>query len=251
MAVPRPEQATIVGGQRCGSTSLLRALRAHPDVMVAEPQRPEPKWFLEPGSGDRVVQYITRYFPGWSGDTLRVEKSTSYLESDVAPVELDRAFPTSPVVVVLRDPVERALSHYRLSVRGGAEDLTLLEALDPAQEGREWDRDEISVSPYRYLSRGRYVDDLARWDRVLGPDRVVVVILEELRADPAVFAELQTTLGLAPEVLFPVDERHNAGEGDDLTLDDETRGRLAAWFAEPNAALAQRLGRPLSHWTAP
>lgn len=244
-----PAQAFIVGAQRCGTTSVATALARHPEVALAQPLRPEPKWFLEPGAADRVEAYLARHFAEVEpGTRLRLEKSTSYFESDVACTEIARAFPAARIIVVLRDPVARALSNYAFSRANGVEDLPVQEAVTPEAEGRPWDRETISVSPFRYLTRGRFIDDLHRWDDTLGPDAVHIVILEDLIAEPGRFADLAATLGLTSGPAFAPSDRHNASEGE-VTLDDGTRARLADWFADANADLAERLGRPIERWT--
>jgi len=246
---PEPAQAFIVGAQRCGTTSVATALARHPDVVLAQPLRPEPKWFLQPGSADTVADYLVKHYPeAGSGARLRLEKSASYFESDVACAEIARAFPDAEVIVVLRDPVDRALSHFAYSRANGVEDLPLAEALDLAAEVRPWDQQAISVSPFRYLTRGRYIQELHRWDRAFGPDAVHVLVLEDLIAEPGRFADLEAALGLRSGPGFVARERHNAGEGA-VTLDDGTRARLAGWFADANADLARRLGRPIDRWT--
>src|SRR4051812_40385911 len=116
-------QAFIVGAQRCGTTSLATALERHPHVALAQPRRPEPKVFLTPGASDHVEEYLARWYAHAGPDTrLRVEKSTSYLESDVACREIARAFPEARIVVLLRDPVDRATSQYGFSVQEGVEE---------------------------------------------------------------------------------------------------------------------------------
>ncbi|MET0911924.1 MAG: sulfotransferase [Acidimicrobiales bacterium] len=249
MAGPDPAaQAFIVGAQRCGTTSVATALERHPQVVLAQPRRPEPKFFLRPGADADVNAYLARHFPDVGPDIrLRCEKSTSYLESDVACAQIGVAFPDARILVVLRDPVERALSHYRFSREQGVEDWPVEAALDPEAETRPWDTDAISVSPYRYLSRGRYVDDLRRWLETFGREAVQVIILEDLIAEPERFADVEAALGLDPGPAFAVHERHNAGE-DEVVLDDGTRARLVAWFADANADLAEELGRPIDRW---
>ena len=255
MAEPEPRdpdevgQAVIVGVQRCGTTSVARTLAGHPQVAFAEPLRPEPKFFLQGGSAHRRQEYLDRHYrPGDTAVRLRCEKSTSYFQSDGACDAIAEAFPEARIVVVVRDPIARALSHYAFSSQSGLEDLPLHEALDLEAEQRAWDTDAVSVSPYRYLSRGRYVDDLGRWDRTFGAEAVHIVVLEELQSEPQRFADLEAALGLAPEIVFEPARRHNAG-GETITLDDDTRSRLAAWFADANLDLAERLGRPLDRWT--
>jgi hypothetical protein len=68
--------------------------------------------------------------------------------------------------------------------------------------------------------------------------------------EPRRYEELLADLGLDPAASagFAPEERHNAGEGD-LVLDGATRARLADWFADANAELAELLGRPTTRWT--
>jgi hypothetical protein len=80
-----------------------------------------------------------------------------------------------------------------------------------------------------------------------GPEAVEVIILEDLLAEPERFGAVEAALGLDPGPGFAARERHNAGESD-VTLDDGTRARLVAWFADANADLAERLGRPIDRW---
>jgi Sulfotransferase domain len=249
MADPERVQAFIVGAQRCGTTSVATALGRHPQVALAEPLRPEPKFFLEPGAVGEVACYLDRYFPE-RGDHLRVrvEKSTSYLGSDRACTQIAEAFPAARIVVVVRDPVARAASHYAFSRAHGHEDLDPDAALRQEAEDRPWDAAAVSESPFAYLTRGRYIDHLARWDEAFGSNRVRVVVLEDLVAEPEGFEGLEAFLGVEPAVRFDPTERHNEVD-DRIELSDAVRTRLRAYFAEPNAALARRLGRPLDRWS--
>lgn len=244
-----PEQAFIVGAQRCGTTSLATVLGCHPQVALARPLRPEPKFFLEPGADTEVRAYLARHYPEVGPRVrLRLEKSTSYLESDLACAQIAAAFPRAQIVVMLRDPVDRALSHYAFSCANGVEDLEVEAALDPAAESRPWDLTSISVSPYRYLSRGRYIERIRRWDDAFGTEAVHIVILEDLIAAPTSLADLEAALGLEPRIEFGFQEHQNTGERT-VTLDDPTRARLAGFFAAANSDLAKRLGRPIDRWT--
>jgi Sulfotransferase family len=246
MGDPEPTQAFIVGAQRCGTTSVAAALGRHPQVALAQPLRPEPKAFLQPGAGASVAGYLERFYGEVSAEVrVRLEKSTSYLDSAVARDEVARAFPDARIVVVVRDPVARAASHYAFSVANGLEDLPPEEALRAEAEIRPFTADEVSTSPFAYVSRGRYAEQLAPWDETFA---VHVVVLEELVAEPGRFAELEAFLGVDHRVCFDPHERRN--QGDPPELPEAVRRRLAEGYAEPNAALARRLGRPLDRWTS-
>src|SRR5262249_2213212 len=160
-SVPPPDHFVIVGAQRSGTSYLYGLLNEHPELDMATPMRPEPKFFLDDAAYARGLDYYERRCFPESRARVRGEKSTSYIESEVAAQRIMTLIPDARVVVVLRDPVERALSNYAFTVAHGNETLDLGAALRASATGeRTWDRDQFSVSPYAYLPRGRYADYL-------------------------------------------------------------------------------------------
>ena len=235
----------VVGAQRCGTTWLHDQLAAHPQIAMARPARPEPKVFLGPDPVD-VDAYRARYFAHAGDAELLGEKSTSYLESATAPDRVAEALGEARIVVQLRDPVARAVSNWSFSRDHGVETRPLSEALLANLEGpAPWDPESSSVSPFAYLERGRYADDLARWcDRF--PVRVLV--LEEMLAEPSGIAGLYRWLGVADGVRPDPDGPVNASSPVGEDLDDELVARLRDYYSDSDAALARMLGRDLP-WT--
>jgi hypothetical protein len=241
------EHFVIAGAQRCGTSYLTRLLDEHPDIEMARPFRPEPKFFLDSEACARGIdQYVARHFRD-PDVAARGEKSTSYLESIVAASNLRALLPDALVVVLLRDPVVRALSHYRFSTDSGVETLDLASAIRASLDGtRPFDPERFSVSPFTYLPRGRYVEFLEPFSEVVGRDRLHVLFLEELREDPAVLAGLFARIGVEPTyVPAGTTTVVNASPPMIEPLDDDTRALLIDHYRAPNAALADFLGRPL------
>src|SRR3954470_19502534 len=148
-----PDHFVIVGAQRSGTTYLYGLLDEHPEIEMAKPLRPEPKFFLD---YDRyslgLDAYDAQLFPD-AGAHVRGEKSTSYIESEVAARRIAAMLPNAVVVVAGRDPVRRALSNLRFSIQNGIETLEPDDALRWAAAGdRPWDRERFSVSPFDYLA---------------------------------------------------------------------------------------------------
>lgn len=243
------ERAFIVGVQRCGTTYLAELLDAHPEIELARPLRPEPKWLLEPGFDGDVARHDARWFSSLT--PVRVEKATSYLESRLALERLAATFPKALVLVVLRDPVERALSHWRFSRLNGVEALPADEALRGALAGAEraWDRERFSVSPFDYVGRGRYAEQLERLWRHVSVDQTLVLAYEELMAGVGVLSEIYDRLGVEPG-FRPVGLGRvvNAAEADGAELSPAVRAALAEHYAGPNARLSRLLGRELPGW---
>ena len=246
-----PDHFFIVGAQRSGTTYLYHLLAEHPQIEMAQPVRPEPKFFLTDACFEQgLARYWERFFPGKPGARLRGEKSTSYMESEPAARRIAQCFPNARMLFLLRDPIERALSNYRFSVGSGLEPLPLEEAFRREDERWEaYDRTRVSVSPYAYLRRGRYIDFIGMYERYFARDQLVVLLNERLVGNAAALQELYTMLGVSPD--FLPDSLHRViNESADLpvALSASLEADLVAYYADANAALAQRFGLDLACW---
>jgi hypothetical protein len=238
----------IVGAQRCGTTYLRTLLAEHPGIAMAEPSRPEPKVLLDPEQVAKGPEwYRATYFPHARPGQLLGEKSTSYLDVPAA-VDAARELLGDPMIIVqLRDPVARAVSHWSFSTEHGLERRPLHQVLEANLEGPlPWDGSGASVSPYAYLERGRYVENLRPWVAAYG-DRVRVLLLEDLLSTPATLADAYAWLGVDPGFRPPsAGTPVNASEERTAPpLGCALRRRLREHFAEPDAELAELLGRTL------
>ncbi len=123
------ERFFIVGGQRCGTTYLYHLLAGHPEIEMAVPVRPEPKFFLDDALYEKGLDHYERtFFAGKPGSKIKGEKSTSYLEYEKVAARISSAFPDASILVVVRNPVERAMSHWRFSTQNGVESVSMEEA---------------------------------------------------------------------------------------------------------------------------
>lgn len=237
----------VIGAQRCGTTYLSRALDAHPDLTMARPSPPEPKVFCDAEAAARGAEsYHRTWFAHARDEVLLGDKSTSYLEDPQAPRRAAEMLGEPEVVVLLRHPVRRAVSHWRFSTANGFEDRDLEEALlADLRDEQPWDPGRSSVSPVAYLRRGRYAEQLAPWTATF-PATTHVLFLEELLADPEVLPGLVADLGLDPGRL-PVAEGAvvNASPGEAPVLDAGVTSTIEGYFQDSNARLADQLGRPL------
>jgi hypothetical protein len=233
----------VAGAQRCGTTWLHEVLAGHPEIAMARPARPEPKVFLREHPPDADA-YRAEFFAHVRDELLLGEKSTSYLESPEAPGRIAATLGSPQVVVQLRDPVARAVSNWSFSRDHGVEQRPLAEALRADLTApQEWDRAASSVSPFAYVSRGRYVTDLVRWTERFD---VHVQFLEELVSDTdRVVGDLFGWLGVDADVRPDVgDGPVNASSGSE-PLDSELEEELRDHYRDSNDALADLLGREL------
>jgi hypothetical protein len=253
----------LVGAKRGGTTSMWRYLAEHDGMLTLFP-RPEnikgTYYFDENfARGDR---WYRSHFPTVGkrhlaqrrvGHSVVTGESTPYyLYHPLAPDRAHALVPDAVIVVVLRDPVERAFSHYKERRSNGSENLSFAEAIDlePARLAGEEERilaDDGYVSfSHRhasYLDQGRYAPMLERWFNAYGRDRVIVEISEEMYADPQSSVDRVTDrLGL-PRRALRHPEQYNAEP--DTSFDPEIRARLQVQLAPDIAAAEDVLGRKL------
>ena len=241
----------VVGAQRSGTTYLYHLLAGHPEIEMAGPVWPEPKHFLVDCLYERGLEYYENHlFQGKEGAWLRGEKSASYLESEKAAVRVARCFPNAKIVMVLRDPIERAISNYCYSVENGLETLPMSQAfLDEDERWLDYDHDRTSVSPYAYLRRGRYIEYVEMYLRYFPEKSTKVVLFEELVESGDTVRDLCGFLSVSPDAVpSGLRQAINASGRPHTELSSEIRRYLVDYFAEPNARLAERLGLDLSVW---
>lgn len=233
----------IIGAQRSGTTSLYHMLDAHPDVAMARPIRPEPKFFLDRGSdsGEALARYEKTYFGAadahWYG-----EKSTTYIERPDAAARIATAYPDARIIVSLREPAARAMSNYRFSVDNGFESRDLSTALN---SNAPPDLDVgMSTSPFDYAGRSRYENHLPSWLDRFGSN-MCILIFEELLSGAA-RGQVESLLELATGSLrpFPVSNespmRPGGSEVPPTQLQDEFDATIT-W-------VEQLLGREIPAW---
>ena len=243
------ERCFIVGVQRCGTTYLYHLLNDHPEIVMASPVRPEPKVFLDDRVAGDPAGYDRAIFPADPAGTVRGEKSTSYLDHERALERIEKTFPHARYLVALRDPVERALSHYRFSVAAGVERRDIATAVRDDIAGKEPSYDDtISVSPFAYVRRGNYVDSLRRLGRYVAQEHVHVVVLEELVDDPTVRTQVYRYLGVDDGHVADVPPTATNSSNSGSVLPARVRSVLQEYFAPLNAELAAYLGRAIDRW---
>ena len=240
----------VVGAQRCGTTYLSRALDAHPDVTMARPSPPEPKVFCDAALSARGAESYHRTWFAHARDEAAPGRQEHQLpRGPAAPRGRAAEMLGEPeVVVLLRDPVRRAVSHWRFSTANGFETRDLEDALLADLD------DEPAVGPaalVRVALRLPAPRSLRRAARALVRDVPLDharALPEELLADPAVLTGLVAgpRARPGPYAASPTarwSTRRRASTPVPRCRSDGAQ--LEAYFEESNARLADQLGRPL------
>jgi hypothetical protein len=185
---------------RSGTTSLHRALALHPEVGM--PTRKEVQYFDM--NYHRGANWYRAFFP--IGNRVTVDISPTYMNHPESAHRAVGLVPEAKVVVLLRDPVERAWSLYRLRCQWGHESRTFDEAVGAELAGDF--TDEVVYDAHweiPYLKSGLYAAQLRPWIEVFGRDRVLIVDSEDLFNQPSdVLTEIQEFMGITPvDLSFP------------------------------------------------
>jgi hypothetical protein len=195
----------IVGAQRSGTSSLFKYLRGHPDLAAS--LRKETEYFSR-RYGEGEAWYRAHFPIRRERRALAFEATPDYLFYPPTPQRVASDLPDARFVVLLRDPVERAFSHYRHMCRLGFERMSFEDAVRDegariGGEASELKRDPMHYSRdllrYSYAARGRYAEQLERWFVSFGPSRFLIVRSEDLFGDPsAVFDSVLRFLEVRP-----------------------------------------------------
>jgi hypothetical protein len=267
----------IIGANKCGTSSLYRYLLGHPSVLPCAEKEPN---FFGRYDPDHVARHIDDYFAlfptvedtgmvtlAWEASeeagrgrhtTLNVERlpGRSYITGeatastfhDVSPALLHHHLPDTKLIVVVRDPVERAYSHHRMYQRFfaagydeegpvGDFETDITAELDAHRRG----------APTRYLAPGFYVDLLEAWEAVYGQDRIMVLTTDDV-ADPGAaevtMGRLEAFLGLPGGHDSSILGRRFNRAGP-ASMSPSVRGALTELYRPHNERLARHLGREL------
>lgn len=287
----------IVGAAKCGTSSLFHYVELHPDVYMSPIKEPHyfcddyfPMHFTGPGDEGfsqnrlRNMEDYLRLFEAGNLKKIRGEGSVYYLYFDGIAEQLLEFNPDAKVVIVLRNPVQRAYSAYMHTVRDGRETLTFEEALE-----REQSRREEGYQPlWWYRELGRYSAQVERYIKAFPSNQLKIFLFEDLRDTAKAVKDTFSFLNLRdvpvdtsikynesgipksrmlfnffakPNILkeivkplLPAKVRQKLGQqAKSMTLRQETmnpqtRSMLTEYFREDIKRLQELIGRDLSSW---
>jgi hypothetical protein len=193
----------ILGAAKAGTTALAAYLSQHPQIYMSPVKEPhffalenENPAFLDSGDAARAVTNWENYlklFVESRGEKAIGEASTTYLHSEKAAKGIYDRFPNARLIVILRQPIERAYSAFVMYRRESREENEkLLDAIDYEHLGKHY-AGESGV----YLARGYYSQALMTYFDLFGRDNVKVYLYEEFRKQPqAMLDDLHSFIGV-------------------------------------------------------
>lgn len=211
----------IVGAPKAGTTSLYQLLKDHPEVFMSPVKEPnhlstdidtsafkpifkkhlvkEGPYFKQKNRSPVPVMFVRdrknyeSLFHGTGHYRWRGEASTSYMYSGTAASNIHHLAPSARIIVMLRDPVERAYSHYRMAYQDGFVKGTFREAVlrDIKREKKGWGVSEL------FIEQGKYYEQLRRYFKIFPRERIFIGSFRKMKEEPGEFLrELADFLGI-------------------------------------------------------
>lgn len=257
----------IIGVQKCGTTSLYSYLNHHPQVVHPEKkelhffdlnfhkgvdwyreQFPTFAKYVSPQSEQAIANEGGNFINGF----MTGESSPYYIFHPLVPQRIYQLFPQVKLIVLLRDPIARAISHYNHEVRLGAEYLSFEEAIALEEFRLKGETEKIldretyysfNHQHYSYLSRGAYIEQLTTWMTLFPREQFLILKSEAFYDNPAVIVnEVFEFLNLPSHKLSKYDKL-NAGYYPEMEINEATQRQLEAYFQPYNQKLEEYLGK--------
>ncbi len=235
----------VIGAQKGGTTSVHEYLAEHPEV--GRPATKEIHYFTH--NSYRPLAWYRAHFPRVGQFTHTFESTPYTLFHPACPERVRAALPDAKLIVLLRNPVARAHSHFNHQVATGCEQLDFATAVAREDERLAGEEERVRTDPrycsfahqhYSYVARGMYARQLERWYAHFPAEQLLVLASEGLFADPArTLHRMQAWLGLCEHTPSMV-MAHNARTY--ASMDPGVRAELHERFAEDSGQLRELTG---------
>ncbi len=243
----------IPGVQKCGTSSLFAWMAQHPEIHGSTPKEVHyfdggPSW--ERDEWPLREPWYRAHFPTRRqvGAGITIESTPRYMLHPEAPERIAERLPNVRLIVLLRNPVERAISHFFHQKKRGREPLTLLDALENEAQRVGLRADGSYPLTHdgwihaSYVLRGMYADQIERLYASIDPDRVLVLESDRMFANPGpTLQRVFEFAGVRPDVV--PDDLSPRMVGRRTNVSPQARAYLERVFEEPNERLYEMLGK--------
>ncbi|MGF1491695.1 MAG: sulfotransferase domain-containing protein [Microcoleaceae cyanobacterium] len=256
----------IIGVQKGGTSSLYEYLIQHAQIAPALVK--EVHFFdnhtRAHNFGKGMIWYRSHFAYSFQNLFLSAERSLTtgeatpdYLFDPNAPQRVAKYLPSAKLILLLRNPVDRAYSHYLHNVRAsatydpGREPLSFEDAIAQEDERLKGEQEKLlqdssyfsyNYSHYSYLSKGIYIKQLEKWLEFFSKEQILILKSEDFFENPPItFAQVLEFLGLQKQALTDY-TAYNTREKSDSSLSESTRRYLVSHFEPYNQSLYQLTG---------
>lgn len=249
----------VIGGQKCGTTSLYQYLISHPFIISAMKKQMH---FFD-NHFEKGITWYQSHFPSYlykhyfkqihKQDFITGEATPYYIFHPLAAKRVAEYLPNAKFVLLIRNPVERSYSHYHHEKRKGTETLSFEDAIAKEEERLAGEKEKMiangnyysfNYQRYSYLARSRYYEQLTEWFSYFPQERFFIVKSEDMYKNTVdivknIFNFLQ--LPEFPEFKIEKDQYYNVGKYD--KMNSATREKLVEYFKPHNENLYKLLNR--------
>lgn len=244
----------VAGAMKAGTSTLRAMLNQHPAVHMSK--RKELHYFDT--HYDRGTQWYESRFRPSDGELVCGEATPIYMTDDILRQRMHETVPGARLLIILREPIARAHSHFWMLRSRGTELLPSFEEAIAAEDQRWAERGGIRAKwRFAYKRRGHYAEQLRGLQDLYGRERLHVVVLEELVKRPQdVMRGVYTFIGVDPSFADSVQLEHRLQTRTPLEKNgrrypemlENTREHLRDYFAPRNMDLEDWLGRSVTCW---
>jgi len=247
----------IIGAQKCGTSSIYFNLRKH--IWVSSALTKEIHFF--DNNYKKGINWYRRHFPSecyrkiarslLNKNIITGEASPDYIFHYYAPGRIYSTLPDVKLLVFLRNPADRAYSHYQHYLRQGLENLSFEEALGKEDERLGGELEKMKANPdyysfnyhhYSYRTRGIYIKQLKRWMEIFPRNQFLISSSEDFYRDPdTVYQEILDFLGL-PALRPGSFSKYNVGKKY-AGMKNSTRKKLIEFYKPYNQKPYEFLAR--------
>jgi hypothetical protein len=245
----------ILGGQKCGTTSMFVYLSKHPGIL--SPSSKDIRFFdkyFSKGVNWYKINFplkLTKFFTRKKHSKILTGEGTErYLDHPFAPQRIKEITPDAKFIILLRNPVDRAHSHYTMIQRRNSEPSSFEKAIeDEEQRITEPFNKMLNDSNYysdiyfrhAYLHRGLYVDKIKRWMEVFPKEQFLIIQSEEFFKNPSkTYNDVLEFLGLPSHDLKTYEPIRKQKKS---ILKKQTQQKLQNYFKPHNEKLYNFLGK--------
>ena len=172
-----------VGAQRCGTTTLWEKLNQHESLFL--PKNKEIHFFdNREGHWDLGLDWYQNHFENAPKDAVCGEATPSYLYVPEACDRIHKVVPDVRILIILRNPVDRAWSQYWYNVRHGREPLNFKKAITEESNRLQMTSETLSRIRTAYIDRGRYINQILRYEKTFSREQMHVIFLSDLLEKP-------------------------------------------------------------------
>ena len=245
----------IIGAAKSGTSSLYEYLIQHPNV---QPASGKEIYFFDMNYNKGINWYRT-FFPlshQFPKNTLKNsivgEATPRYMDHPHAPSRIKKYLPNCKFIILLRNPIDRAYSHWNMMVSHNREELSFEDAIDKEKKRtnglfEKMEKDSSFYSKeyywYSYLERGLYSKKIKKWFEIFHKNQFLILKSEDLFSKPSeIFHQTQDFLNI-PEITLDEFKTARKGAYKNKSIDSNTRKYLSDFFKPYNEELYSLIGK--------